>query len=215
VLRRIKARAKDRLRRAVATGGPGDEVLAHVVIAGGTLVNWMQFSSHDWSRRLDDIVKAVEPEGVRWITLVPISSGHEVGTKIDAAQISSLNMKIDKALRQLSGRVDVIVRPEPDGRQRFVDVVNSLGNIRDVAHDHASLSEGRLARALMAPAEAEPDLVLILGRPTELPSSLVWELAYSELVFLHIDWRDLSVEHLQMAVDDFRRRNRRFGGIDA
>ena len=36
-----------------------------------------------------------------------------------------------------------------------------------------------------------------------------------ELVFLDIAWSELSVEHLQVAVDDYRRRNRRFGGIDA
>jgi undecaprenyl diphosphate synthase len=40
-------------------------------------------------------------------------------------------------------------------------------------------------------------------------------MAYSELVFLDIGWNDLSEEHLLMAVDDYRRRNRRFGGIDA
>ena len=53
------------------------------------------------------------------------------------------------------------------------------------------------------------------GPPNALPTSLVWELAYSEIVFLDIPWESVSSEHLQMAVDDFRRRNRRFGGIDA
>ena len=51
--------------------------------------------------------------------------------------------------------------------------------------------------------------------PTRLPPSLVWELAYAELVFLDAPWSALDSEHLEMAVDDFRRRNRRFGGLDS
>lgn len=215
MLQRIKARAKDRLRRAVATGGPTDETFSHVVIAGGTLREWAGFSHHAWSKRLDDIVKAVQPEGVRWVTLVPVSSGLNQDGSFFAQDLSDLEDNVTKALRHVSGRVDVIVRTEPDGRRRFVDVVNALSSARDETSSQSSFSEMRLAKALLAPAEAEPDLVLILGPPTQLPTSLVWELGYSEIVFLDIGWEDLSAEHLQMAVDDYRRRNRRFGGIDA
>ena len=213
-MQRIKAKAKDRLRRAVATGAPSEETFSHVVIAGGTLREWIGFSHHEWSKRLDDIVKAVQPEGVRWVTLVPISSGFRNGELVDN-DVSQLTENITRALRHVSGRVDVIVRTEIDGRQRFVDVVNELSLGRDETSSQSSFSEMRLAKALLTPAEAEPDLVLILGPPTQLPTSLVWELGYSEIVFLDIGWEALSTEHLQMAVDDYRRRNRRFGGIDA
>ena len=43
---------------------------------------------------------------------------------------------------------------------------------------------------------AEPDLVVVLGPPTRLPPSLVWELAYGELVFVAVGWRDLGAAHL-------------------
>jgi undecaprenyl diphosphate synthase len=43
----------------------------------------------------------------------------------------------------------------------------------------------------------------------------VWELAYSELVFLDVAWTDVNAEHVEMAIDDFLRRDRRFGGIDS
>lgn len=107
------------------------------------------------------------------------------------------------------------MRSEPDGQKRFIEVVNHLRSNSDDTTSRTTLSEVRLAKALLAPADVEPDLVLVLGPPTQLPTSLVWEMAYSELVFLDIGWNDLSEEHLLMAVDDYRRRNRRFGGIDA
>ena len=48
-----------------------------------------------------------------------------------------------------------------------------------------------------------------------MPASLVWELAYAEIVFLDAPWTALDAEHIEMAIDDFARRDRRFGGIDS
>ena len=209
--RRVKERVKARLRRAVNQPTATDEPLAHVVVAGGTLDQWAAFSSGEWSKRLARMAEAVEPEGVRWLTLVPVA----VGAGLDAARLRELEASIDKALRHQSSKVEMIVRTESDGRKRFTDVVDRLCAETDLRGVHATTSETRLAKALLHPAEVDPDLVLVLGPPHQLPTSLVWELAYSELVFLDIAWSELSVEHLQVAVDDYRRRNRRFGGIDA
>jgi undecaprenyl diphosphate synthase len=67
---------------------------------------------------------------------------------------------------------------------------------------------------MKAPAETDPDLVVVLGAAHCLPRSLVWELAYSELVFLEVAWSQLSAAHLVEAIDSFAHRHRRFGGID-
>jgi len=55
---------------------------------------------------------------------------------------------------------------------------------------------------------------VVLGSAHGLPRSLVWELAYSELVFLDVEWAQLSAAHLVEAIDSFAHRHRRFGGID-
>jgi len=208
VINRVKERVKIRLRRALGTPVGGEEPLAHVVVAGGTLADWESFDQGDWNKRIADLVDALESEGVHWLTLVPVSDGGATGSE-------RLDSMIDRALRHVRSRVRVIVRPEPDGRARFATVVDQLHRDDLLRGVHATTSEETLARAVLAPADVEPDLVVVLGPPDTLPTSLVWELAYSEVVFLDIGWNDISSEHLQMAVDDFRRRNRRFGGIDA
>lgn len=211
---RVKERIKTRLRRALGSPVTADDPLAHVVIAGGTLGDWLEFDQGEWNRRVSDLVDALEPEGVRWLTLVPVSAGMDTADD-STDRMSELVSHIDKALRHQRSRVQVVVRPEPNGRERFARVVDRL-RAEDLARGvHATTSEQAIARALLAPADVEPDLVVVLGPPDTLPTSLVWELAYSEIVFLDISWRDISSEHVQMAVDDFRRRNRRFGGIDA
>ena len=42
---------------------------------------------------------------------------------------------------------------------------------------------------------------------------LAWQSAYSEYVFMDVLWPDFSAEHLDMAIEEFHRRNRRFGGV--
>jgi undecaprenyl diphosphate synthase len=76
------------------------------------------------------------------------------------------------------------------------------------------IDEKSVAGALYEPADVEPDLVLILGPPTRLPPSLMWELAYGELVFLPVDFEELAAEHVAAAVGDFSTRRRRFVGLD-
>jgi undecaprenyl diphosphate synthase len=209
---RLKERVKARLRRALGAPVSADDPLAHVVVSGGTMRDWASFDQGEWNKRISDLVEALEREGVRWLTLVPVSEGV---VPIDDSDLTRLESMIDKALRHQRGRLEVIVRPEPDGRARFARVVERLRADGASQGVHSTASEQALGRAVLAPADVEPDLVVVLGPPDTLPTSLVWELAYSEVVFLDIPWTDISTEHLQMAVDDFRRRNRRFGGIDA
>ena len=76
------------------------------------------------------------------------------------------------------------------------------------------VNEATVAEALYAPADCEPDLIVVLGESTKLPPSLVWELAYGELVFVPLDWNEFAADHLVDAFADFAQRERRFGGLD-
>jgi undecaprenyl diphosphate synthase len=104
-------------------------------------------------------------------------------------------------------RCTVIVDPTSDGRERLVVALRKLA-------ESDQLSEPAVAAALLAPAATEPDLVLVLGPRDRLPSSLVWELAYAELVYLKATWADLAPPHLIDAIDAYHHRHRRFGGLD-
>jgi undecaprenyl diphosphate synthase len=48
-----------------------------------------------------------------------------------------------------------------------------------------------------------------------LSNFLLWQSAYAELVFVDAFWPEFGRELLQQAIDEFRRRNRRFGGVTA
>ena len=58
----------------------------------------------------------------------------------------------------------------------------------------------------------DPDLVMRTSGEYRISNFLLWELAYSELVFTDVLWPDFRREHLFEAVREFQRRDRRFGG---
>jgi undecaprenyl diphosphate synthase len=64
-------------------------------------------------------------------------------------------------------------------------------------------------------AAAEVDLLIRTGGEQRLSDFLLWECAYAELHFTEVRWPDFTAAHLAAAIEEFRRRARRFGGLGA
>jgi undecaprenyl diphosphate synthase len=65
--------------------------------------------------------------------------------------------------------------------------------------------------ALYAPEMSEPDIVIRTSGERRLSNFLLWQSAYSELVFDDVLWPDFKLENLQDALREFEARQRRFG----
>lgn len=61
---------------------------------------------------------------------------------------------------------------------------------------------------------ADPDLLIRSSGEVRLSNYLLWQLAYSEMLFTETKWPDFDEKVLQECVGEFQRRNRRFGAID-
>ncbi len=72
-----------------------------------------------------------------------------------------------------------------------------------------------MARHLDSPDLADPDLIIRTSGEQRLSNFLLWQAAYSELVFLPIYWPDFDRATLEQALEEYRRRERRFGGLVA
>ena len=87
------------------------------------------------------------------------------------------------------------------------------------------VAEGRLAasaitpellsRHLDAPDIPDPDVIIRTSGEQRLSNFLLWQSAYSELVFVPINWPDFDRAALEGAIAEYRRRERRFGGLIA
>jgi undecaprenyl diphosphate synthase len=83
--------------------------------------------------------------------------------------------------------------------------------ILDAAACFEGGGEDEFRACLYAPEMREPDLVIRTSGEHRLSNFLLWQTAYSELVFCDALWPDFGLEHLQEALREFEARQRRFG----
>ena len=74
------------------------------------------------------------------------------------------------------------------------------------------VDDDALASRLYAPELVDPDLLIRTSGELRISNFLLWQVAYSELVFLDTLWPDFGPEELRAAVAAYARRRRRFGG---
>jgi undecaprenyl diphosphate synthase len=72
-----------------------------------------------------------------------------------------------------------------------------------------------LSAHLDAPDLPDPDLIIRTSGEQRLSNFLLWQAAYSELVFVPTYWPDFDRAALESAITEYRRRERRFGGLIA
>jgi len=174
------------------------------------------FSTENWKR---------PPDEVRY--LMGFNEGilkrhrddlHEKGVRIqfigrrDWRVPKRLLRRIDEATEQTkrNTRMTFTVAFNYGGRAEIIDAVRSL-----VAEGATGdkITEKSLRRHLYDPDMPDPDLVVRTSGEYRISNFLLWEQAYSELVFTDVLWPDFRRENLFDAVREFQSRERRFGGV--
>ncbi|HEV7689476.1 MAG TPA: isoprenyl transferase [Hyphomonadaceae bacterium] len=77
------------------------------------------------------------------------------------------------------------------------------------------IDEAMISKALWTAESPDPDLVIRTSGELRLSNFLLWSGAYAELMFMDTWWPDFNKESLEKAIDAYRRRDRRFGGLGA
>lgn len=189
----------------------------HIVVAGGSCAEWEAFSDAEWSKRLGSLAEVAQQAGARYVTVHPYEPSappHLKGILVTSSALRRRELTVNAGSPDGAGPPDsptsavvtVVADPAVDGRQRICDEIAAWPIGREI-------TEESLGRALFG-AAGEPDLVVVLGTGNRLPTSLVWELAYSELVFVPAVWSELSAADVGRAVHEFAQRSRRFGGVE-
>lgn len=100
------------------------------------------------------------------------------------------------------------------GQADIVDAARAFAE--KVAHGEAKpaeLDEAAFSTLLSTSQSTSPDLIVRTSGERRISNFLLWECAYSELVFQDVLWPDYGGEALKAAIEDYRSRERRYGGI--
>ena len=112
--------------------------------------------------------------------------------------------QMDWAQTETSGnrRITLFVAFNYGGRAEIVDAARSF----------TGTTEEEFRRHLYAPEMHDPDLLIRTSGEQRLSNYLLWQSAYSELVFTDVLWPDFSRADFEGALEQYASRGRRFGG---
>ena len=74
------------------------------------------------------------------------------------------------------------------------------------------LTEQRFSELMYSAGIPDPELVIRPGGELRISNFLLWQSAYAEYYFTDVLWPDFGPKELDLAIDAFNHRNRRFGG---
>src|SRR3954468_9118063 len=87
--------------------------------------------------------------------------------------------------------------------------------VKDGTLDPSAINADLVGQNLDAPDLPDPDLIIRTSGEQRLSNFLLWQIAYSELVFVPTYWPDFDRAALESAIAEYHRRERRFGGLIA
>jgi undecaprenyl diphosphate synthase len=98
------------------------------------------------------------------------------------------------------------------GQWDIVDAARKLAvRVRDGEISVDQIDAEHLAEGLSTGDVPDPDLFIRTGGDQRISNFLLWQLAYTEFYFCDCLWPDFNEKEMQLALDEFRRRQRRFG----
>lgn len=93
------------------------------------------------------------------------------------------------------------------------EIVHAVKSIVKEGIDPENITEQTISDRLYTAGQPDPDFIIRPSGEYRLSNYMIWQAAYAEYWFSDILWPDFSPRDLDRAIEDFSRRNRRFGGV--
>ena len=188
---------------------------------GITHLTLFSFSSENWARPRQEINDLFGL--LRRFIRRDLADLHKNGVKI---RVIGTRAGLERDLLRL---IDDAIELTKDNTALNLTIAFNYGARDEIARAARRIAED-VAKGLLAPAEVtqerfatyldtadlpDPDLLIRTSGELRLSNFLLWQVAYSEFVFVDCYWPDFSREQLEAALAEYQRRNRRFGGTSA
>jgi undecaprenyl diphosphate synthase len=172
------------------------------------------FSTENWSRPADEVALLMEIFGETIERELPdlVRQGVRVrfiGRRDRAPQELRERMELLEEETRRNERLNLWIAFDYGGR---AELVHAARRLVESGIDPREVDENAFAANLYAPDLPDPDLLIRTSGELRISNFLLWQLAYSELVFVETLWPDFGADDLRRALAAYARRRRRFGG---
>ena len=100
------------------------------------------------------------------------------------------------------------------GRDEIVHAVRNIANsVKAGELDINSIDEQTISNNLYTAGQPDPDFIIRPSGEFRISNFLIWQSSYSEFWYSNVLWPEFKPKHLIQAIEDYNKRNRRFGGV--
>lgn len=124
--------------------------------------------------------------------------------------------ELDRAIKALKKNTGLVLNLALSygGRAEIVEAARRIGEeAKEGKLDPAKLDEKTFAKHLYAPDLPDPDLLIRTAGEMRVSNFLLWQIAYAELYVTDVLWPDFRRPNLLKAIEDYQKRERRFGRV--
>jgi undecaprenyl diphosphate synthase len=213
--------ATKRFLPRVAGHGKGVDAVRTIVEAcierGIQYLTLFAFSSENWRRPPEEVSLLMR----LFVTALrgEVSKMHVNGVRLRVVgDLSRFDAKLQELIASAerrtanNTRLTVTICANYGGRW---DVMQAVGKMVAANPGTTDFSEEQLAPYLTMAYAPEPDLFIRTGGEERISNFLLWQLAYTELYFTDTYWPDFDAAALDLAIESYCQRERRFGRTSA
>ena len=189
------------------------EIVRHASDIGVKHLTVYAFSTENWKRSMEEV------SGIFQLLLVYVNREleelHRNNVKVDVLGdwtpftkpvVAALNRTIDKTKDNTGLRFHIALNY--GARAEILSAAKKLAE----SGSYEDIDEDTFAEYLYTKGIPDPDLLIRPGGEQRISNFLLWQTAYSELVFSDVLWPDYTPEEFDKAIEIFSARKRRFGG---
>lgn len=219
--------AKKRLKPRIFGHKAGMDALQEVTIAASDLgikvLTVYAFSTENWSRPEDEVNFIMNLPVEFFDKYVPELNKNNVRIqmigethRLPEATLTALNNAIERTRRN-SGLILNFALNYGGRAEITLAVRNIAQDVLDANLNPGDITEDMIANYLMTDhlpyLYRDPDYIIRTSGELRLSNFLPWQSAYSEFYFTPVLWPDFKQEQLIEALEEYNRRQRRFGGV--
>ena len=172
---------------------------------GVKYVTMYAFSTENWSRPDDEVKALMKLLGEYIKTCMRTAKKDNLRVRF-IGDLSKLDEKLRKAILTIAinyGSRDEMTRA----------IRNVASDVKDGKINIDDIDESLFGTYLDTKDIPDPDFMIRTSGEQRLSNYLLWQLAYSEFYFTSVPWPEFTPDELKKAVEEYDKRNRRFGGI--
>lgn len=177
------------------------------------------FSTENWNRPKEEVNALMKLLRNYMKTCLKTAAKNDMKVRV-IGDITKLDEDIQKRILELeeatknNGGLNFQIAINYGSRDEITRAVRTLAeDVKEGKLMPEEVNEACIERYLDTHDIPDPDLLIRTSGEQRLSNYLLWQLAYTEFYFTDVPWPDFSKQELEKAIEQYNRRDRRYGGV--